>query len=813
MSAARPIQVASESVVVAKSCHLVSTGSQQAEAFFLWFGIFAPDCPISAEVFVAVWNIPSAETYRLLDFFSGTFVIDSVPESPQCYSILRATHTAAQALWNSTDLGLTVCEAHAQIVSACFALSAAEIGSLMPAGEYIYRQLLWHIEQSGRHDLLHTLLQQKLSTGQNSWFTACRQFGRPDLFTQALNKGQQYAASSSDAIAEAVILQCRYTLIYAILRAQASNLPVHWLGLLLKHQIWSLPQVFNELALLADPHQKVAAIRAVAPILPESAFLSLLTLIAEICSDAIQSQALSGIANHVPESCLGDVLCLIQGIVDERYKAMLLKAFQNWPPDLISAALETVLKLKDEIQRTNVLLAWIPVLSQDLLAQINQVAQKTSDPIERTLLLVLLMSRGVGQTQRVIGFCSQLSSEQHSELQIRLAQFNLKVPSSLQRLSQRQGRCDAELSLKPAADLSRSVKVDAALQEFDRVLAAIALIAQDSQGAPEVHDFLLHLWDTDALCLALSHLAPKLSLETLEAVIEKVCVTNNAGAIAAVRVAIARQRKEYLPAAIAALEQIQEIENRIAVFIPLLGSYPELAQELYRLTVSLENEEIQSIRLSEIAEFLTVEDRSDALRRAIEMSSALSRNLCLNGLAPFLTAEQLRWGLERLSTQSIVQTLENTGKQFMAYSLESLEGPQSPESQSQSALFGPHSVQSCFVPDTISSDILKAIFEIPNSFYRANALRGVLHQLQTSQVDAALLLQLLTELSPGDGIETMKVLPLLAPVISNIAEPAALKQIAESCQELGQQFGQPWSITLQSMFDISDKVPFREGTV
>ena len=113
----------------------------------------------------------------------------------------------------------------------------------------------------------------------------------------------------------------------------------------------------------------------------------------------------------------------------------------------------------------------------------------------------------------------------------------------------------------------------------------------------------------------------------------------------------------------------------------------------------------------------------------------------------------------------------------------------------------------------MSPSILEAILQIPDAFYRASALRGVLHQLEETQLNEALLLRILKGLSSGEGIETIKVLPLLAPIISTIVGPAALKQIAESCQELGPQFGQQFGIKLQNMPDTSDKPPFREESV
>ena len=817
LSIVKPIQVTQYQNVTAKNRLLVA-GSKQAEVCLSWLGIFAPDCSISAEVFARVLNIPCSEIQTILHRFLKASLIDVLPGLPLRYRIPSATHLEARALWNCSNPGSiirsssAVRKAHAQVLDTYFRLNTAQMWSAMLADEYIHRQLFWHIEQSGRYNLLHTFLQQKSAAGQNDYLKLCRDLDRPDLFTQSLTKAQNYVAPLDNGSDCSVLLQLRYTLIFAILRAQASDFPIKWLGPLLHHQLWSLPYVLNHLTLLADPYQKVAAVQAIAPFLTASSFPSILMLIANIGSDAARAKALCAIADYLPDAYLGDVLSLIQSVSNEHYKALLLTTFRNWPPKLFSAALKTALKLQDEAFRTNILLAWIPSLPHTLLAKVNRAAQRTTDPLQRVLLLISLISREVGSSREMMRFCLKLQPEQISMLQSRLAQLNLTIPASLQIQLQCSDKFEALLEQSSqSVDLGRSA-VSSSIPQADRVLSKIAPGNQAPYRFSQPFDFILHLQDSDSLCLALDHLAP-ISQEILDSIIEKIGLLNSESHKAAVWVAIAHQQKKYLPDAIKALDQIRDREDRIAQFIPLLRIYPELAQNLYRLIVSLENEDILALRLCQIAEFLTSEDRFETLHRAIKMSTASAKSDSLNGLAPYLTVEQLRWGVDYLCTQSFVQALEDMGKQFMAYFWESTEESCYPEILPWKAMTVSQNVQLSTELDAVSPSSLEAIFQIPDAFYRASALRGVLHQLEETQLNEALLLRILKGLSSGEGLETIKVLPLLAPIISTIVGPAALKQIAESCQELGPQFGQQSGIKLQNTPDTSDKPPFREESV
>lgn len=798
--------------------------SQDCLKVLPWLGILAPESPVSLEFMARLWHISPNLAYEILENFSKSSFITKSSTSLNLYSISEAAHALASKAWDRTSTfkenfsipsEYSVSDAHAHLLSLYFQLAPNALWHCIPDDGYFQAHFLWHLLNSGRDDILHSLLQEVNSSGNNGWFSTCKRQGRIDLFIAALKSAQSSAKRLfRESPTRALSLQCHYALMYAAVIQQIESLPVQWFGALLRAELWTPDQVLFYIQVLRDPQQKTKAIQASAHHLPTSHIPPLLNLIGELKSDSAKAAALKTIAPHLPPTLMPKAFASICDISDEFYKSLAFSAFiPFWPQSMIPDVLHAILRIEDEFARIQVLQKWVPCLPNNLLLKVYAASINIVDLAERVNILILLRSRGLRLQAEIEYTLLQINNPiERDKYRVRLAQQDLTDSVDILKLleSLHNSFDLAHVIHQSASHLSHSM-VEEVWQiainipnELDRVIAVNALIETwPNFIAPKISPFILQLQDIDAICLLMTSVVKFLSKENLLEIVKIASLSMDLCAVSMLWVSIAKVFPEFLYQSIEVSRQIQNIETRLEIFICLLPLCRSLQGEAFSLTLNTEDEEIKAWRISQLAQYLDHENRIKALKTALSMKSRSAQEIALQGIANYLSKDELSWGLEMIASDSILcSALNNLSKQFTAYSLEANVNDSktikvSIKNLKSSSTF----LSKSYSNKSVSLSLLQTVLKIQEPFQRAKVLRGILHELEDVRITEALWNEILEALLKGHGLDFIKSMPLLIPAILNLSGISTLSKIPNSCHQISQQ----WNFSIQNKHDTFDK--------
>lgn len=800
--------------------------SAYQQQLLLWFGIFASGQKVPLELTAQVWQVPTEAAAEILESFAQKLLVLKAVDFPLQFIIPAATRTfinrecssqGSLSVRRGVGGGQSIRSAHSTVLDYYLKRTVDRCQHSIIDDEYFYSSILWHAEQSNQPDILHTLIQEKADSGKSAWLEACSYLSRIDLYIAALEKALDVAAHQLEQNPEeALPLQCCYALTYAALVAQAQRVPTQWFGALLKTQAWRPLQALSYLRLLRDPQQRALAVSAVAPYLESAQLQLLLEVAAEIRSDAAKAEALRGIAPYTPPNLANQVLDAILSISSEYYQSLAFLAIKpRWPVQTVQRALIAVLKIEDEAQKTLVLQSWLPALPHRLLLNTYSAAIALENPAHRAALFILLIRRGFQLRGLLMDTLAEIDDPvDRVQIQAQLMRSNLGIP--VDELTVLQA-IETDIELTQFLDLhskylsrrhfeavqSLISKVD---DEFSYTLGFIALKERWPQHMiSKIYSFMMKLRDVDAICLAIERLGHH-SEQSLRYMAERAALLEDIDA-ARIFAALAKHNPIFLPRAIEKIRRIQDARTQINISLSLLSTYSTLAKNVFAIVPTLDSEAIQASIVGQIAPFLSKAELQEAFSLALNMRSRCSQAEALDGLAAFLTRDQIAWGLSQILNHSETdEALENTGKQFTAYSLETSFVPRNDIDLKSAGIASQDATQSARF-DFDFQDSMEDILTIAEPLHRARALRSILHQLDVERTTLSRYSQILEVLIAGDGLDFIRSLPLLMPMMLNIGGDTVLGKIALLCSPSQPQF----ILSSQNKRGTSDKVLFPES--
>ncbi|HEY9825682.1 MAG TPA: hypothetical protein V6D19_09550, partial [Stenomitos sp.] len=322
--------------------------SLQQQQQFLWFGIVAPATAFSPLLMARLWQVSPEVAAQDLEGFTALALLQRQPAPLPRYLIPQTTHTFAYGLWQRSQPfsphppealpAPSIAQAHAVVLHQYWAAATETQWHPLFEDGYIFACLLWHIEHSGRDDILFDLLQATTPSGENVWLSLCDRGDQLEAYVASLAHAQRIAPSLFEhSPHRAIILQCRSALLQATIAHVFQSLSPNWWGALVKAQIWSLSRALTGLDLLADPSQKAIAIESLVPIVPASFIPVLWTRIVCMQSEVAQVAGIHAIAPYLNTELLESALTVTSALTDEHRQSQALHALIPYLPEGLTA--------------------------------------------------------------------------------------------------------------------------------------------------------------------------------------------------------------------------------------------------------------------------------------------------------------------------------------------------------------------------------------------------------------------------------------------------------------------------------------------
>src|SRR5262249_49270733 len=150
------------------------------------------DVVITTPMASSLWNIVETKAAEHLELlWNDALLLSHAPavlreQTWLTYRLHDLLHDMARRILTPSPpkgFGITLQEAHATILDLYRARSARQEWHTLPDDGYIHAHLIWHMEQAGWHDEIHTLLRKETSEGRNTWYQVrnqlCQTAGYP----------------------------------------------------------------------------------------------------------------------------------------------------------------------------------------------------------------------------------------------------------------------------------------------------------------------------------------------------------------------------------------------------------------------------------------------------------------------------------------------------------------------------------------------------------------------------------------------------------------------------------------------------------
>ncbi len=342
---------------------------------FTWLGVLPEDATIHQQMAMTLWSIQDFEAEKtLVSLYESSLLTAGLEtlEGKKTYRMHDLLHLIAQELiepsqniestskpksiiQNLPHLGLTLAEAHAQLLARYRSQVPYGCWDRLPNDGYIHRHLTWHMEQANWADEVHALMAMNDAQGRNAWFEACDLIGQPSIFVEDVARGwalaeEGYASGSTRSI----VLQCRYALITATLNSLVASLPISVMAEFVKQKFWTIEQAWVYVEQIRDEQKLAEAIRALAPYLSKALFQSVLAAAWVIKSESRWASVLSELAK-VDGAYFTEALTAARVIKSESRRVSVLGELAKVEEADFTGVLEVARAIQDESSRAYVL--------------------------------------------------------------------------------------------------------------------------------------------------------------------------------------------------------------------------------------------------------------------------------------------------------------------------------------------------------------------------------------------------------------------------------------------------------------------------
>jgi len=245
---------------------------------FIWLGVLPDDVTITEKMAATLWDCRLTEARKTLRYLRGKALLLTGVSSEQItnYRVHDLLHDLARNLLQASShpqadyqlpgLGLSITEAHQQLLSRYQRQTKNGLWHSLEDDGYIYNHLLWHLEKAQQIAQIHLLLREETAEGHNGWYSQCEKEGKTAVFIKDIARAWQLAEEHfSENKSEFMGLQVRYALITTSLNSLAGNIPAELMALLIQHEIWTPAQGLAYVRQNQDDEKRAERLKAISP--------------------------------------------------------------------------------------------------------------------------------------------------------------------------------------------------------------------------------------------------------------------------------------------------------------------------------------------------------------------------------------------------------------------------------------------------------------------------------------------------------------------------------------------------------------------
>ena len=307
---------------------------------FTWLGVLPDDVTITEKMATTLWDCSLVKARKTLRYLRRKALLlpgVSSEEGTTNYRLHDLLHDLARNLLQSSTqsqedsqlpgLGLSIEEAHQQLLKRYQKKTENGLWHTLPDDGYIHSQLIWHLEKAQKIDEIHQLLQEETPQGYNGWYWQCEKQGKTANFVKDVSRAWAVAENSfKENATESISLQYRYALIITSLNSLAGNIRPRLIAALIEKEIWTPAQGLAYVRQNQDSQTQSEGLNIIVEYLPSSLLTSALEAARAIGSESFRARALQGLAPHLPEQLFPAALEAARAIGSEYYRAEVLQA-------------------------------------------------------------------------------------------------------------------------------------------------------------------------------------------------------------------------------------------------------------------------------------------------------------------------------------------------------------------------------------------------------------------------------------------------------------------------------------------------------
>ncbi|NEO29640.1 MAG: hypothetical protein F6K36_04155 [Symploca sp. SIO3C6] len=370
---------------------------------FAWFGVLPEDVSITRALVTTLWDLSPREAKRTLQYFKSKALLLSGKSNNgnpvyQLHDLvhdlacrLLTAHAATGAEGNLPGLGLTLPQAHAQLLERYRQKTEKGLWHTIPEDGYIHTYLTWHLEKAGWVKEVHKLLQEETSAGRNGWYETCESLGQLAGFVKDVAKAWRLAEEDfSSSQTRSIGLQCRYALMVSSLNSLVGNIPGTLMAALVEKQLWTPIQALAYVKQIQNPLRRAEALGELAQNLPEILLPEALEVARAITDEYALTLALVGLVPHLPEIS-PEALEAALANTNEFNRARALGRLTPHLPGILPQALEAALAISDESNQADALEGLAPHLLTSLLPQVLEAVWAFTYNVNRVNVLIGLL--------------------------------------------------------------------------------------------------------------------------------------------------------------------------------------------------------------------------------------------------------------------------------------------------------------------------------------------------------------------------------------------------------------------------------------
>jgi NB-ARC domain/APAF-1 helical domain len=746
---------------------------------FAWLGVLPEDVSIQPGMAATLWAIPRKQAGAILrSFRAKALLLSGVQGVGQgaSYRLHDLMHDLSRGLLTGEGekdvpgLNIEFKNAHAILLDRYRQQTRDGQWHTLTDDGYIHSYLTWHMEQSGRIDELHSLLQEVTPEGRNGWYETCDQLGQTANFVTDVSRAWFLAETAFlKKPSQSIALQCRYALVMTSLNSLAKNISPDLMSNLVKHEIWTPAQGITYALQIPTQAQRASAIGKLAPYLPKSILPQALEAARSIKNACYRVEALAALALRIPE-LWPEALEVARSIENAHYRVEALEILlPRLPKSTLPQALEVARSIEDAYYRVKALEILLPRLPKSTLPQALEVARSIEDAHYRVEALARLAPHipelCLEALDVALSSIETFWSNEYFELES-LTELVHNIPESM---------------LPQALQLTHSIRKDSF---HSRVIKILNYRINSKENIQCDGDVILTIPTTSS---AASENTEKESL-----VPEKESLVLSLAAARSIRddsevVITLGQLISLLPQSLfidslKIVYQVDSLFERTKILCDLIPRLPELKHKVLEDINTIIEASDRIVALTKIVSYMP-ETLPIALDIARKNSYGFNRGLTLSKLLPFmpeLVPEVLQ----------IARSTQSAGRVHILSALIPYQ-PDLLEEALDSArrernVYIRSNILSSLVPFSreILPEVLEAIYSFPGDVPRAYALGKLVAQCNFGSQNYTFWVEIIHTLANSDRQDLLRNIPNLKKAIFELGGEEAIVEVFQAIQDI-----------------------------